>query len=156
MIKSVLTKISDFFKFIYAKLFKINDSPQKVAIGFGLGVFTGILPGAGPLAALFLAFIFRVNRAAALLGSVITNTWLSFVTFVLAIKAGSIIFNISWEKLQSDWAVVSSYWHWQDLFSASILRIILPLMAGYIIISLCLGIISYVTALIIIKKRKRR
>ena len=156
MIKSAFTKIADFFKFIYARLFKINDSPQKVAIGFGLGVFTGILPGAGPLAALFLAFIFRVNRAAALLGSVITNTWLSFVTFVLAIKAGSTIFNISWEKLQKDWAVATDNWHWQDLFSVSILKIILPVMAGYIIISLCLGIISYVTALIIIKKRKRR
>lgn len=151
----MFTKISDFFKFIYAKLFKINDTQQKVAIGFGLGVFAGILPGTGPLAALSLAFIFRANRAAALLGSLITNTWLSFVTFVLAIKAGSIIFNISWEKLQNDWAVATSHWHWQDLFSVSILEIIMPVMVGYLIISLCLGIISYVAVLIIIKKRKR-
>ncbi|MCG2713658.1 MAG: DUF2062 domain-containing protein [Candidatus Omnitrophica bacterium] len=66
--------------FIFAKLFKINDSAGKIALGVGLGVFAGLLPGTGPAAALLLALVFRANRAAALLGSLITNTWLSVVT----------------------------------------------------------------------------
>ena len=64
-------------RFVYAKLFAINDTPQKVAIGVGIGVFLGVFPGLGPLAALFMAFLFRVNRAGALLGSALTNTWIS-------------------------------------------------------------------------------
>ena len=52
--ESILKKI---ISFIFAKLFKINDSAQKIALGVGLGVFSGLMPGTGPAAALFLAFI---------------------------------------------------------------------------------------------------
>ena len=147
---NIIVKIKDFLR---EKLFRINDTPQRVAIGFGLGVFTGILPVTGPLAALFLAIVFKVNRASALLGSLLTNTWLSFVTFLLAIKTGSAIFKVSWQALKNDWAIASSHWHWQDFFSLPILKIILPVITGYLVVSLSLGIISYLTLLIILKKR---
>ncbi|MDI6606430.1 MAG: DUF2062 domain-containing protein, partial [Candidatus Omnitrophota bacterium] len=81
-------RIRRLFRLFYLKVFRINDSPRKVALGMGLGVFSGILPGTGPIAAVCLAFIFRANRAAALLGSLITNTWLSFFIFLVAIKTG--------------------------------------------------------------------
>ncbi len=140
--------------FLYEKLFKINDTPQRVALGFGIGVFTGVLPGAGPLAALFLAFVFRANRASSLLASLLTNTWLSFAIFLLAIKTGSAIFRISWASLKSDWALAISHWHWQDLFSLPVLKIILPVLVGYLVISLSLGIISYIIALILLKNSR--
>ena len=140
---------------VYRKLFKINDTPQKVALGFGLGVFTGILPGTGPLAALFLALLFKVNRAGALIGSILTNTWLSLATFLLAIKIGSAIFGISWQGLKSEWALTINNFAWRDFFSGSILRIVLPVVCGYAIVSLCLGLISYFIALGILKRRLR-
>src|SRR3989338_11447506 len=89
-------------KFLYLKLFKINDTPQKIALGLGLGVFAGIFPGTGPAASLFLAFIFRANRASALIGSMLTNTWLSVVTLLLAIKLGALMFGIQWEEIQNN------------------------------------------------------
>ena len=49
---SVFTRV---IHFIFDKLFKINDSAKKVALGVALGVFTGFFPGTGPAAALFLA-----------------------------------------------------------------------------------------------------
>jgi uncharacterized protein (DUF2062 family) len=107
-------KISHFFRLLYIKLFKINDSPQRIALGLGLGVFLGIIPGTGPLAALFLALLFRVNRASALLGSLLTNTWLSIVTFLLAIKVGSFIMRLNWQSVYAD-----------------ISKAILPLIVGY-------------------------
>ncbi|MCX5686840.1 MAG: DUF2062 domain-containing protein [Candidatus Omnitrophica bacterium] len=119
-------------KLIYLKLFRINDSPQKVAIGLGLGVFFGIMPGLGPLAALFFAFLFRVNRAAALLGSVLTNTWLSIPTFVLAVKAGFLITGISYKNFGKNWLGIAS------------------IIIGYITVSLCVGVLAYLAALIII------
>ncbi len=152
-IKDQFIRLKDF---LYAKLFKINDTPQRIALGFGLGIFTGIFPGSGPLAALFLALIFRVNRAAALCASLLTNTWLSVVTFLLAIKAGSAIFKISWQGLQNDWSALLSHFSWQNIFQASILRIILPVVAGYLCVSLCLGVIAYVAVLIVIKRVRRK
>jgi len=145
-------KISKFFNALYVKLFKINDSPQKIALGVGLGVFAGIFPGTGPLAALFLAFIFRVNRASALLGSLLTNTWLSFVTFLLAIKAGSAILGIRWQEVHQDWDYFLKSFNWQSLFKLSVLKVILPVITGYLVIAFCLGLLAYLVTLIIIVK----
>lgn len=145
-----LIKIKDL---LYQKIFKINDTPQKVALGFGIGIFSGILPGTGPLAALFLALLFRVNRASALIASVLTNTWFSFVTFILAIKIGSAIFKISWQSLKAAWMQAINNFAWKDLFSLPILRIVLPVITGYLVISLVLGVLSYIVVLIILKNK---
>ena len=127
-----INRVSQFFKLLYIKLFKINDSPQRIALGFGLGVFLGIIPGTGPLAALFLALLFRVNRASALLGSLLTNTWLSIVTFLLAIKVGSAIMHLDWQVVRQGW-------------------MLLPVILGYFIVSFSLGILVYLVTLIILK-----
>jgi hypothetical protein len=74
----------------------------------------------------------------------------------LAIKAGSAIFKISWQGLQNDWSALLSHFSWQNIFQASILRIILPVVAGYLCVSLCLGVIAYVAVLIVIKRVRRK
>jgi uncharacterized protein (DUF2062 family) len=140
-------------QFISAKLFKINDSGPKIALGVGLGVFAGLLPGTGPVAALFLAFIFRANRAAALLGGLLTNTWLSLVTFVLAIKVGSAILKMDWQAVQQQAQGLFRNFGWAEFFKQSFLKILLPLAIGYLIIGLVLGVFSYFLTLLIIRKK---
>lgn len=145
-----------FFKrvvnFIFSKLFKINDSPQRIALGVGLGIFSGLIPGTGPIAALFLAFIFKANRAAALLGSLLTNTWLSFVTFALAIQAGSVILNKDWLVVQQKAQGLFKGFSWVSLFKLSFLDVFLPIAAGYLIVGLFLGIIGYLATLLIMRR----
>lgn len=138
--------------FLSNKLFKINDSPGKIAFGAGLGVFSGIFPGTGPLAALFLAFIFKANRAAALICSMLTNTWLALVTFVLAIKAGSAILGTDWRKVQeSAWLIINDF-NWIRFWKLSFFEVFLPVIIGYLIISLALGVFSYLIILVIIRR----
>ncbi|MBI5144700.1 MAG: DUF2062 domain-containing protein, partial [Candidatus Omnitrophica bacterium] len=103
MKKKISHNILNFLKLIYVKLFKIHDAPQKIALGFGLGVFLGIFPGTGPIAALFLAWRLKINRASALLGSLLTNTWLSIVIFLLSIKFGLSITQFKWQKITHHW-----------------------------------------------------
>jgi hypothetical protein len=136
---------------ILNKLFKINDSPQKIALGVGLGVFSGLMPGTGPLAALFLAFIFRANRAAALLGSILTNTWLSLVTFILAIKAGSLVLGLHWQDVERKMQGLIHDFGWAKFFKLSFLDVLLPVIIGYIIIGLFLGAAAYLITLAIIR-----
>ncbi len=155
-IQEAKNKVINFFQVIYVKLFKINDTPQRIALGFGLGVFAGIIPGTGPIAALFLAFLFRVNRAAALLGSLLTNTWLSFVTFILAVKTGASILKISWQAVYQDWLNLIKEFNWLNLFKASILKTILPVLVGYIVIALSLGFVVYLITLFVIIRIKER
>lgn len=137
---------------IFLKIFSLNDTPQRIAQGLGLGVFLGIIPGTGPLAALFLALVLRVNRAAALLGSLATNTWLSIVTFFLSIKVGASIMRLDWQDVYHQWLQFLKDFRWVNLFKLSLLKIILPVILGYIIVAFCLGVIVYSIALIIITR----
>ncbi|MDD5692709.1 MAG: DUF2062 domain-containing protein [Candidatus Omnitrophica bacterium] len=146
---------SAFKKFISAiinKLFKINDSPQRIALGVGLGVFSGLIPGMGPVASLFLAFIFRANRAAALLGSLLTNTWISLVTFILAIKAGSLVLGLHWQDVEQKMQGLLHDFSWAKFFKLSFMDVLLPVLTGYLIIGLLLAAASYLATLAIIKK----
>jgi uncharacterized protein (DUF2062 family) len=154
MMKSEENNILKFFKVVYAKLVKINDTDQKIALGFGIGVFCGIMPTTGPLAALFLAFILRINRASALLGSLLTNTWLSFATFILSIKVGSVIMKVSWQDVRQDWLLFLYTFKWQYLFKLSVLKLILPVIIGYFLIALVLGLSVYLITLLILKRNK--
>ena len=137
--------------FIFSKLFKINDSAQKIALGVGLGVFAGLFPGTGPAAALFLAFIFRANRASALLGGLLTNTWLSVVTFILAIKVGSVILKMDWQTVQRQAQGLLKNFGWAKFFKLSFLDVLLPVIVGYLVMGLVLGALSYFLTLLIIR-----
>lgn len=152
----IKNKIISFFNGLYIKLFKINDTPQKIALGLGLGVALGVLPGTGPLAALFLSILLRANRASALLGSLITNTWFSLATFLLALRLGSAIFNISLEALRYEWRELFNDFQFSYLLKSSFLKILLPVSVGYLIIGIILGSSVYIAALIIIKNAKIR
>ncbi|MFA5336996.1 MAG: DUF2062 domain-containing protein [Candidatus Omnitrophota bacterium] len=140
---------------LYVKLVRTNDTPQKIALGFGLGVFSGILPGTGPIAAVFLASLAKANRAAALLGSLATNTWLSFVTFLISIKIGSSIIGANWQDLKEKWSLFLKDFTFAGLFKISVLKMILPVMLGYLVVAVCCGLLSYIAAILILSLRKR-
>ncbi|MDD5130835.1 MAG: DUF2062 domain-containing protein [Candidatus Omnitrophica bacterium] len=150
MLKSLFIKAKDF---LFARFFKINDSAQKIALGVGLGVFAGLLPGAGPAAALCLAFIFRANRAAALFGGLLTNTWLSVITFILAIKLGSAILNKNWQVVQQQAQQMFKSFSWAGLFKISFLEVLFPVITGYFALGLIFGILSYFIVLLVIKNK---
>ena len=143
------------FFVLYEKIVKIDDSPQKIALGCSLGVFLGVLPGLGPLAALGLAMIFRVNKAAAFLGSFITNTWLTLVTFVLAIRIGTSLLNLPWIETREQIKNIFTHFHWRDFFDTAILQILKPLALGYLVIASLGALIAYVMVCWIIALRKK-
>jgi uncharacterized protein (DUF2062 family) len=143
--------VPGFLKKLYIKLFKINDTPQRIAAGLGVGVFLGILPGTGPLAALFLAWILRLNRASALLGSLLTNMWLSIVTLLLSVKVGAAIMGLNWKEVREAWMLFLKDFHWVNLLKLSTLNIILPVAVGYLTVAFCLGLAVYLITWIILK-----
>ena len=151
-----MPKIKNAFKFAYEKLFKINDSPQRIALGFGIGAFSGITPGVGPLTALVLALIFRANRAAAVIGTILTNTWLSFLTFILSIKAGSAILCLNWQEVYQSWMSLLSDFRFSKLLDASVMNIVLPVAVGYMTMGAVFGLLTYVAVLLILLIKRRR
>jgi len=155
-IRPISEKIARFFKALYLKLFRINDTPQRIAAGLALGVFCGVLPGTGPVAALALALLLRVNRASALLGSVLTNTWISIPVFLMSLKAGAGLTGVRYQDLQTSWELLIKDFHWAKIFDAGIYNILLPILLGYAVISLAIGIVTYGVAIIAVGYMKRK
>lgn len=140
--KKLPDKIKRLAKLVYLKLFRINDSPLKIALGFGLGVFVGVMPAMGPVIAFALAFPLRVNRASALLGSVLFNTWVGVISLLLAIKIGSAVTGLNYHDLYDGWSALIKSFKWEKLFEASVYNILIPIGTGYIIISLFFAIVA--------------
>ncbi len=132
------------------RLFTINDTPHKVALGLGLGIACGILPGVGPVASLFVAWVCQANKASAFLGCLMTNTWLSFVTFFLSIKVGSAILTIDGQAIARDWQHFLTTFHWRDLLQFSAFKIVYPVVLGYIVIAFILGVLVYGLSFLVI------
>ena len=97
------------------------------------------MPGVGPVAAIVLSSLLHVNRAAAFVGSLLTNTWLSLATFVLSIKAGSLVTGTHWQDIYQECQTLIKNFKWRYFFDASIIKILKPLFIGYLLVGLIVG-----------------
>lgn len=149
-----LKSVKRLLKFLYLKLVRINDTPQRISLGLALGVFLGLFPGTGPVVAITLSIIFRLNRLATLIGSLVTNTWLSIAMLIPAIKLGSVILNLKWTDVYNDCMAFLASFQWAVLFKLSIYKIILPVFVGYVTIGLVLAILVYVVSISILNHKK--
>lgn len=155
MKKNNKDKIQRILKAAYLQVFRANANPFRLALGFGLGVFAGILPGTGPIAAVVLATLFRVHKLTALLGSLITNTWITVVAFLFSIKTSAWMFGIDYQKLLKDWQLIVSNFEWQKLLDVSILKLIFIVASGFVMVAFILGMIGFVLSLIVILIAKK-
>ncbi len=70
-----LVRLKRWARLSYLRLLRMDDPPERIARGAAIGVLCGVLPtfGAGGVIALAVAFVFRANKVAAVLGSLIMN-----------------------------------------------------------------------------------
>ena len=108
------------------RFFLINDTPHKVAAGFALGLFWGIMPGEGVGTTLITAYFLRLNRFSATAGVLASNMWMTVVVLPFAAFIGGLIFRVSPEFL------INSFWEtyelgWMYFFTKTIvLKILMP------------------------------
>ena len=144
-------RLRDYIK----RFFLIDDTPHKVAGGAALGIFLGIIPGEGVLATLFFAYIFRLNRLAALAGVLAVNMWTTVFALPIAAAIGGLIFRIDPQTLSDDFHD-SLNLGWQYLFSWNIFReTALPLIVGYVVLAGAVAILIYFALLYILIKQKK-
>ena len=127
----------------YQQFILANDSPHRIAFAFSLGVFLGILPFTGVLAAVALAYFFRLNKAAAVLGSVLANPWVGLIVLGIAFNASCLFLNLSASDIQLKFQNLSKGFHWGSLIDPSILKILGVVALGYLIVSILLSFLAY-------------
>ena len=132
------------------KLLHIEDTPKRTALAYCIGIFLGFSPflGLHTLAGLAIAFLFRLNRVAILLG-VWTNTpWWIVPYYVFATWLGMWI-----TGFHIDWATVKGIFQFgmdqeflnSDFWSriASQKGLLLSFGIGSLILSTLLSLVSY-------------
>jgi uncharacterized protein (DUF2062 family) len=144
-------RIRDYVK----RFFLIDDTPHKVAGGAALGVFMGITPGEGVMVTLLFAYVFRLNRLAALAGVLAVNMWTTLLALPVAAAIGGLIFRVDPQVLSKDFHEVLSM-GWQYLFSWNIFRqTALPLIVGYVVVAGAIATAVYFLLLYLLVKRKK-
>ena len=136
------------------RFFLIDDTPHKVAAGFALGVFWGIMPGEGIGTTLITAFFLRVNRFSATAGVLASNMWMTLAVLPLATVAGGFIFQVNPEFL------VSAFWSnyqldWKSFFTeTTIFKILTPFFVGFFVVSIAIALFCYFLLYFMLKYSK--
>jgi len=135
------------FKRVMVKLFRLNNTPQEIALGTAIGVFIGILPFYGfhtLLVLLVIAFIRPVNKIAVLAGTNISlPPTLPFITWT-AYDIGRLILQKGYPPLC--WA------DFKNISFESIRYRFYPLLIGSLILGLILAAVFYFMTYFIVKR----
>jgi len=136
------------------KFFLIDDTPHKVAAGFALGVFWGIMPGEGVGTTLVTAYFLRFNRLSATAGVLASNMWTTFFILPLAAIFGGLVFRVSPEFLMNSFRETLNL-GWKYFFTETIfLKILTPFFVGFFIVSILIALFFYFLIYFVLKYNK--
>ena len=150
--KGLIERIKRLSKLYYLKIIRINDPPEKIALGAAIGAFIGFMPtvGTAMLLSLLFAHLFKANKAAAILGTFVMNPISSPIVWSASAALGSLIF----------WNDMASFMHIGGDFSQlkeTIGKDLLAFFTGNFILSAIGGIIVYYMVLKgIIRRREKK
>lgn len=140
------------------RLLTLDDTPERIALAFALGVFLAFSPliGLHSFLGLAFAFLFGLNRFALFLGVFVNNPW----TLVPIYTASSYLGRL-FVDFPSDLSLPS--FEWQALWSSGFwIRLadqwqrLKPMVLGSVILSISASIFSYITVLHMIRRQKAR
>ncbi len=128
-------------KKILKKLLGLNDTVHKTALAFALGILIGLSPllGLQTLLALFIAFAFKLNRAAIIIGTLVNNPWTIPLIYSSEFLVGASLLGSARDTLSGlKWGTFTSLSAFEQIKS-----ILLPLFVGYIPLGIGIAIGAY-------------
>lgn len=128
----------------YIKLVRLNDTPEKIARGLALGVVIGIFPtfGLGVILALFLAGPLKVNKVAAVLGTLVMNPWTSPIFWALSYLVGSVVVGNNLHEIAANLKELTAN---KDIIGKVVGReVLFPYIVGNVIVTAAAAAVSYV------------
>ena len=98
-----------YFRDKFREVLKVKDSPHRIALAFALGVFMGISPllGLHYIGAIFLAWLFRLNKLVAIVGVSVNNPWTIFPISAFCVWVGAKLIGIKQVLPEVDWKSLS-------------------------------------------------
>jgi uncharacterized protein (DUF2062 family) len=118
-------------------LLRIDEPPHRTALAFAIGVLIAFSPilGLHTVLALAIAFLFRLNRVAILLGAYINNPWTMGPIYLAGTAVGCALLGVSAHDLgMIDWSL------------AGLMPYLWPFVIGNMVLGVVAGSVSYVLA----------
>ena len=137
-------------KDLLKKLLHTDDTPRRTALAYSIGIFLGFSPFLGfhILAGLAIAFLFRLNRVAILLGVLSNNPWWIVPYYMVATRLGMwvIRFQIDWATLREIFQLgMNRRFMGSDFWSriASQWGLLLSFLIGSLILCTLFSLVAY-------------
>jgi hypothetical protein len=134
-------------KEVIKRVVRIDDSPQKIARGFAIGVFWGILPTFG-LAIIFslpTAVLLRANKISSILGTFVANPLTTPFIYAFSYKIGQWVLGHS-----------SSVFSWKFINIEELLNISRSVLVGSVVFALTLSVATYFLVVKIVDRHGQR
>lgn len=127
-------------------LLHVQDTPHRIALAFGIGVYIAFFPilGIHTLLALAIAFAFRLNRPAILVGTYVNNPWTLAPLYMGGTALGCALLGMSTQGLASiDWDLEGAAFYY-GLFE-HLKPYLWPFVLGNTLLGLLSGTAGYFT-----------
>lgn len=132
------------------QILNLNESPHRTALAFAVGAFIAFSPtyGLHTVSVFFFAWLFRLNVAAVLAGSLINNPW----TLVPILGA------TVWAGFECTGLPEMPPFNWSDLSAAAIYRQIMPYAVPFFVggfaLSALAALLGYPLAYLVISRAR--
>lgn len=136
-------------------LLRLEDTPNRVALAFGIGLFIAFFPllGIHTGLALAIALVFRLSRVALLTGAWVNNPWTLAPMYTVGTLLGCGLLGVSPEGLADvDWGLHGRAFYvalWEGLRP-----FVLPFIVGNLVLGVLAGLLAYVVLRLILERRR--
>lgn len=138
-------------------LFHVEDSPHRIALSFGLGVFIAFSPllGLHTLIALGIAVAFRLSKAAMIVGIYVNNPWTIAPMYMAGTLLGCFLLGVSTDDLatirfdEHGWAFYRS-------LAAQLWPYLWPFVVGNTLLGMLFGGLAYLALRRVIERRAKQ
>jgi len=135
------------------QILKLDEPPHRLSLAFALGIFIAFSPWLGLhiVSAVFLAWLFRLNKVVVLTASFVNNPWTMVpmyafcLWFGVKVTGGDVaVPDIAWTELG-----------FRDLFSA-LQPFLWPFVAGTLVIGAAAAVPSYFLIFWLVRRYRRQ
>jgi hypothetical protein len=131
-------------------LFEIKESPHRLSLAFALGIFIGMSPllGIHTVLGVLIAYAFRLNKLATLVGVYVTNPWTVVPIYTFGTWIGAKCLGMNHILPDIDWKHLTF-----SLLLSDLRPLLMPFVVGSFLIGAVSSLVGYCIVLNVAKRR---
>jgi uncharacterized protein len=136
-------------------LLRLDDTPHRTAVAFGLGLWLAFFPllGIHTGLALLIAFLFRLNRPALLVGVYFSNPWTVAPLYIAGTMLGCAVLGVPTDALeQIDWELHGMAFY--RTLAVHLRPYLWPFIVGNTVLGVLAGLIGYFALRFVLERRR--